>query len=270
MPPRTQTGSKELGEAIRRRREELGLTIEQAAIRARIGQKTWSRYESGESIRQDKVRSVCAALGWKTLEEGLSVDIDSQEEAIFLKSFNESNQGWSPYLARMYGRKTAVTFCLGSEILGDELRLDLEQLATKPKGTHLGELDISMTLAYLPEQFVPRYDYDFVYRLRARLEYLRIVLRGCDHFAPQTVADELLLHMIETEAEMLMEYWEEEADDELSEAWVAEVCGDDDFETFLGAPWSYVDEGHAYFFDYWFDDWSSGLESAEQPARQAE
>ena len=36
-------GSRELAQQIRRRRQELGLTIEEAATRADVGIKTWCR-----------------------------------------------------------------------------------------------------------------------------------------------------------------------------------------------------------------------------------
>ena len=39
-------GSPELGSKIKQRRNELGLTIEEAASKAGVGTKTWSRYES--------------------------------------------------------------------------------------------------------------------------------------------------------------------------------------------------------------------------------
>jgi transcriptional regulator with XRE-family HTH domain len=60
-------GGLELGKAIKLRRNELNLTIEEAATKANIGTKTWSRYESGESIRKDKYKFVCKALNWQSL-----------------------------------------------------------------------------------------------------------------------------------------------------------------------------------------------------------
>lgn len=56
MTPKTLVGSKKLGEKIRARWLELDLTIEEVALRAGIGTKTWRRYEAGESIRMDKRR----------------------------------------------------------------------------------------------------------------------------------------------------------------------------------------------------------------------
>lgn len=47
MGPRVKSGSVKLGEAIRKRRADLGLSIEESASLAGVGVKTWSRYESG-------------------------------------------------------------------------------------------------------------------------------------------------------------------------------------------------------------------------------
>lgn len=47
MGQKSVKGSTELARAIKLRRNELGLTIEEAAARAGVGTKTWSRYEAG-------------------------------------------------------------------------------------------------------------------------------------------------------------------------------------------------------------------------------
>ena len=48
MSTKILKGSIELGNKIRGRRNELSLTIEEAAKKAGVGTKTWSRYELGE------------------------------------------------------------------------------------------------------------------------------------------------------------------------------------------------------------------------------
>ena len=62
MAQKSISGTLKLAEKIRARRNELHLTIEEAAKRAGLGTKTWCRYEAGESIREDKYRGVCKAL----------------------------------------------------------------------------------------------------------------------------------------------------------------------------------------------------------------
>ena len=69
MPPRTKEGSLALAYSIKQRRHELGLSAEEAARKAGVGTKTWFRYESGNSIRNDKIKGVCKALSWTSLPQ---------------------------------------------------------------------------------------------------------------------------------------------------------------------------------------------------------
>lgn len=48
MTQKTIQGNADLAKQIRLRRNELGLTIEEAASRAGVGTKTWCRYEAGD------------------------------------------------------------------------------------------------------------------------------------------------------------------------------------------------------------------------------
>ena len=75
MAQHTIKGSAELGNKIRQRRNELGLTIEEAASKAGVGVKTWCRYEAGESIRQDKYRKVCGVLNWSSRPQKSDEDV---------------------------------------------------------------------------------------------------------------------------------------------------------------------------------------------------
>ena len=61
MAQKSVKGNEKLAKAIKTRRNELELTIEEAATRAGVGTKTWCRYEAGESIRRDKYKGVCKA-----------------------------------------------------------------------------------------------------------------------------------------------------------------------------------------------------------------
>lgn len=76
MAQKSISSNLELAERIRRR-NELNLTIEEAAKRAGVGTKTWCRYEAGESIRQDKYKGVCKALNW------MQLPIEDNEEIKF-------------------------------------------------------------------------------------------------------------------------------------------------------------------------------------------
>lgn len=58
------------GERVRRRREALGLTQQQAADAANMSRFYWSRIESGSSVPQKytTLQLIASALGW-TLDE---------------------------------------------------------------------------------------------------------------------------------------------------------------------------------------------------------
>ena len=55
-------GTHKSGEAIRSRRQELGLAIEETAFKASVGVKSRCRYEPSESILEDKAKGICKAL----------------------------------------------------------------------------------------------------------------------------------------------------------------------------------------------------------------
>jgi len=256
MTPKTIKNSIELGDAIKNRRNNLGLTIEEAAAKAGIGTKTWSRYESGGSIRRDKVKSLCKALNWAALP---AVDGISRRNEFSFDEY-ENNKAWSPYLAEEFGRYSALSFVIGSEILLDEVNSDLETLSEMPKGTHIGEIPDSFISSMMPKQFLMRYDYEFMFALRdALLQYIRIAPHT-NNMIPHRVIDELVLHLIVREARLLMEEMEIDFDiyeggEEAYEGWdewVGEICGDIDLITFLYSDLFNLTPDITYHFDNWF------------------
>lgn len=60
-----------LGERVRRRRERLGLTIDEAAERGPVSPVTWSRVENGGKVRRLSYGAVDRVLDWP---EGACVD----------------------------------------------------------------------------------------------------------------------------------------------------------------------------------------------------
>ena len=67
MPQKTIQSCKEFGQVIKQRRDELDLTIVEAATMAGVGIKTWNRYELGDSIRKDNAIGLYKALKWESL-----------------------------------------------------------------------------------------------------------------------------------------------------------------------------------------------------------
>ncbi|SDT66890.1 helix-turn-helix domain-containing protein [Actinoplanes derwentensis] len=249
MVPRTTTGSTEQAKAIRDRRLALNLSIEEAAAKAGIGAKSWSRYESGGAIRHDKARGVCRALGWSKLPEAEPDQGAPGDD--WLRKIDRNHEAWSEALCSLGGRTCAIAFAVGSDLLHDHLVDDLQALASEPRGTHLGQLAAAWLDGDLPPQFLPRYDYEFVYGLKAAVIRLRRRFRGGDLVA-HTVLEELALYLIFEQVELLADMdpdlFEEDRD---GTEWLAEILGDLDIEFLLFNSGLALTPAVSYHFDHW-------------------
>jgi transcriptional regulator with XRE-family HTH domain len=250
---RSIQGDKELAEKIKLRRNELHLTIEEAAMRAGVGTKTGSRYEAGESIRKDKCKGICKALNWRSFPDDES-DVDKKS---LVEEFWD-HEAWSQFLADHYGPQAAVAFAAGSDILLDDLNQDQSNLASMPSGSHIGQLGTSFIADELPPQFLMRYDYDFIYHAKCVLLQLR---RRAKYGLPMTahsILEELVIYLCNEEAQALIEVGagaDDLIDDEYldnSENWVFEMFDDMDIITFLYSD-EYLTEDHPFHFEHWSD-----------------
>ncbi len=239
-------GSPELGTKIKQRRNELGYTIEEAASKAGVGTKTWSRYESGSSIRSDKFPNICKVLNWNKIPDS------EKNDAIFDINEYKNNSAWSQYLADNFGDAAAISFIIGSEILLDGITQDLDCLSSKPKDTHVGELDISWTKDFLPPQFLTRYDYDLLYYLKDVIVKFRRTASGREDFTAHTVAEEIVLYAIMEESNFLMESIAAQlpGDNDDWDNWVFDIFDDMDVVTYLYSD-IYIDESNPYHFNHW-------------------
>ena len=260
MAPKTIKSNSDIGEAIKNRRNELNLTIENAASKAGIGTKTWSRYESGESIRKDKVRGLCKALNWSALP---GIEDNSINTAIDFNNY-KNNETWSPYLMENYGKYAALSFVIGSEILLDEIDADLAALSEMPRGSHIGEVPSSFIASMMPKQFLMRYDYEFMFSMRDTLIQFRRTAPHTEDMLAHSVIEELVLYLIEEESQILMEEMEfdfgEEDDNENEDyennggpGWSHAICDDMDLITFLYSDLFNLTPDITYHFDNWFE-----------------
>lgn len=263
MPPRTKEISAGLADAIKQRRCELGLSAEEAARRAGVGTKTWFRYESGSSIRNDKVKGVCKALSWPALPMQEDATMGDDGEYAWLESIDASHEAWSSRLNEAFGRKAAVSFAVGSDILLDYLDEDLNELSKMPTRTHLGELDCSWLADLLPRQFLLRYTYEFIFRLRAVLLRYRMRAGHGQEMRAHSPAEELLVRLIRDFSFDAIEGWVPKLGDDSSEddqwqevegwkEWPEDLCDDDDLGMFLDDG-RWVEEEEPYHFDRWFE-----------------
>lgn len=252
MAQKTIQGNEELARKIKFRRNELNLTIEEAAARAGVGTKTWSRYEAGESIRTDKCKGICKALNWR--------DFSTSESNGIKKTLTEEykdHEAWSPFLAENYGFRAAASFATGSDILLDSIKQDLSDLAAMPIGSHIGQLSTSFISDGLPVQFLMRYDYDCLYQMKCTLLRLRMKAKMAIPMVAHSVLEELIIYLCNEEAEALIEIGaaaDELDDDEFgdSKEWLFDMFGDMDIITFLYSN-VYLGENHPYHFAHWND-----------------
>ena len=253
MAQRSIQGDQELGRKIKHRRNELNLTIEEAASRAGVGTKTWSRYEAGESIRRDKCKGICKALNWRDFPDGKS---DAEKKSL-IEEYRD-HEAWSQFLADNYGPGAAMAFAIGSDILLDYINQDQSDLASMPAGSHIGQLSTSFISEELPPQFLMRYDYEFLYNMKCVLLKLR---RQAKHGMPiiaHSILEELIIYLCNEEAQAFIEIGagaDDLIDDEHldnSEDWVFDMFDDMDIITFLYSN-VYLTEDHPFHFEYWSD-----------------
>lgn len=168
------------------------------------------------------------------------------------------HEAWSDALCKRFGEAVAISFVIGSDLVLDYLEDDLEELSQMPRGTHVGQLSGSMMKAILPEQFLMRYDYDFLYQLKANVKELRTEARYQDHFLAYSVIQEMLIYLFAEESKFLMEsMWQEMEECGVSgldqlEDWPFDLFDDMDIVTYLYSD-EYVTPDHAYHFDHWAD-----------------
>lgn len=250
MALKTIRGNQTLARQIKLRRNEMGLTIEEAASRAGVGTKTWSRYEAGESIRRDKCKGICKALNWS----GLLGQVWEDGEGIPIQEY-KSHEAWSSFLENAYGARAAMSFAAGSDILLDHIKDDLIELTSMPVGSHLGQLSVSWLCEDLPEQFMMHYDYNFLYQMKCLLLKMRKRAKNGSSMVVHSVMEELILYLCNEKASALMELGEgtnefEDNGSAYSKDWVFDMFGDMDIISFLYSD-LYLDANHPYHFLNW-------------------
>jgi transcriptional regulator with XRE-family HTH domain len=244
-------GSYKLGVAIRKRRQELELTLEDASKKAGVSLKSWCRYEAGGSIRQDKAKGICHVLGWKTL----AIANDFDDMTFDLSEYKE-HEAWSRYLCEQFGEVAAISFVIGSDILLDKIQYDFDELSKMSKGSHLGQLSFSSLKDELPEQFLTYYDYEFLYQMKSIVLRFREKANKGKEIIAHTVLEELVIYMFMEESLCLMECMIEDMrecgieDLDIVESWTFDLFGDMDIITFLYSD-IYLTNECVYHFDNW-------------------
>jgi hypothetical protein len=191
-------------------------------------------------------------LGWSKLPGTGNDSEDTDDSWLRDISHGHGHEAWSEAINELYGRACAITFAVGSDLVFDHLNDDLEALAKEPRGTHLGQLAASWFDGDLPPQFVPRYDYEFVYGLRAAVSRLRSRFAHGDLVA-HTVLEELALYIIFGQADLLadMEPAVLEGDIDDWREWLAGILGDLGIEFLLFSSDMALTPDFSYHFNHW-------------------
>lgn len=204
-------------------------------------------------------------------QEALAANKDFLDEA-------RSEGCWPARLEKELGFAVAYSLQTGLQILHDYIRDDLAKLHDMPAGTHIGELEYSMTEGYLPNQFLMKYDYDFLFRLNRIIErkmaYVEdlgrrdahrvideIIFRAVNNIANSSI-DDLLKEQPELKAIFCPECDdEEEMETEEDECvpisyydWVYDTMFDDADVDMLFIEGFYFTEDDNYHFSHWFED----------------
>jgi transcriptional regulator with XRE-family HTH domain len=252
MAQKTIQGNEHLAKQIKNRRNELGLTIEEAAVRAGVGTKTWCRYEAGASIRADKCKGICKALNWHVLP-------DQETDCLDRLTIQEhkKHEAWSVFLEENFGDIAAFSFAAGSDILLDHIKEDLQELSSMPAGSHIGQIGCSCLDGRLPTQFLMQYDYEFLYQMKYTLSVMRARAKAGLPMTAHSVLEELILYLCNEEASVLIElsggiHGIEDCDLCDSEGWLYDLFDDMDIITFLYSD-AHLDSNHPYHYSHWSD-----------------
>jgi len=185
----------------------------------------------------------------------INIPIDNEYNTKEEFDLNEykNHEAWSSFLYEKFNEIVAASFAIGSDIVLDYIEQDMDELTSRPKGTHIGQLDFSLLKSILPEQFLMYYDYDFLYIMRYKLISLRKLASSGREIIAHTVLDELLLKIIAEESENLIEdtflispnnYWKD---------WQYELFDDDDIAISLYSG-IYLTEADDYHFSNWLKE----------------
>ena len=198
------------------------------------------------------------------------------KEEINLSEYKES-KGWSTFLETNFGILSAIHYAARSDLLLDALEHEMHELSCMPRGSHVGQINSSVLKDNLPQQFMTRYDYDFLYKFRSELIDMRMRAMDGLSIIAHSVAQELIIYIsnemgkvaIESDENVkkliaengsfydkLSSDIENEELDKIklyNEDWVFDLFGDADIlsELYSGRA---VAKGNAYHIKHWFDE----------------
>lgn len=195
---------KSRGDLIRKRREELGLSVTDMSKKCGIAEKTWYRYEAGEPIRADKVDRVLAALRWKVFPETERRMLDS------VMDIDEDNWAYSPWIAEYEGEFWAKAVAWSFIVVFDSLRMAVHELSTMSVGSHVGQVAFE-NIDFMPERYLTRCDHEFMCRMCDAMKVMALEMKKGQ---PEWLAiNQIICRMVQFELDFICEMIIEEGDE---------------------------------------------------------
>lgn len=252
-----------LAETIRARREEWEMEIEEAAMFAGVEPDVWEKYETdGTVLTKEDCEGICRALHWLYL----STD-GKKPEGWFDVEEMQKRDTWSKDIECRFGQAEALSLAVGLSMLKDRLNVTIEKMSKMPKGTHIGELDYEQDddlllcelTDYLPQQFLMRYDYDFLISMKNVLLHLCEKIQADDTIFAHSVMEELIIKVaVDLSADLIQDIGIP-VQENFNE-WYYDLFDDCDIDMFL------FDDSHpAYIgeedrdWPYHFDNWTKKI-----------
>ena len=169
-----------------------------------------------------------------------------------IKAVDENHESWSAWLAQEFARDGAVAFALGGDVALEAIQGDIDELSAMPRGAHIGELIYSRVAEALPQQFMTRYYFEFLYKLAHCIRTLRRRVRGGKKIICHTVLEEIAVQVIFDFAGTcftLADY--APADEGDPYEIVGSIIGDCDIDIWLYSTTEIAMPGDVYHFDRW-------------------
>lgn len=170
---------------------------------------------------------------------------------------HKKHEAWSKDICKNYGEAAAICFAIGSDLLLDTLKHELEELSEMPRGAHIGQVPFSVLAWMLPLQFLTRYDFEFLYILRSTVRHFRQIAHNGSPIVAHSVMQELALYLIVDSFRSYIENpdIQSELHDELDgnwEEWIFEIFEDTDIELCLYSDFALTNDNQ-YHFDHWME-----------------
>lgn len=169
-----------------------------------------------------------------------------------------NNEKWSQYLADTFSNFAAVSFIVGTDILGDILDDNINILSHMPKGTHIGEISEenyhTIFSSYLPEmlpkQFLTYYNHEFLSLLKTRLNNFVSLAKKNETILAHSILDEILFYLILQSSFHFFDEVEDELKEHDCDEWIFDMFDDMDIITFLYSD-MHISKQNTFHFDNW-------------------